>query len=329
MHIIKKNKYLIALFLLTVVILFQLLWIQNTEKKPVKDMAIWENQIANKGGKKAYDQFKNAYSTKSFSVAHLASHIFGASLYKIEGASGITTCDDSFSFGCYHGFFSQAIAINGLQVVKKLSQTCDDKFGLKYSSPCKHGIGHGLVEFLGHDKDHLIQALESCKTKDLKDKQEQHFGCYSGVFMEYNFPIYIGANNAEMGIREMGENEPYETCETIPERYKSSCYFSIGQWWEKVYSYDYDKLGEFCNKIPNITYADTCFKGIGNVVGPSSNYNPEEIIKRCAKMPTSEGVSWCVSTAAWTVLEQTKNKNDAIATCKNLNSDQKKLCPIQ
>ena len=90
---------------------------------------------------------------------------FGDALYHTTSLKGIHICDSKFGFGCYHSFLEEAITDKGLSAINDLDNECSKQFSKGGS--CQHGIGHGILSYLGDDK--LSQALTLCTT--LKSKK--------------------------------------------------------------------------------------------------------------------------------------------------------------
>src|SRR5688500_6634403 len=84
----------------------------------------WYTQIQRLGGQKAYALFKTETDKKPMETHHTDAHLFVGALYQAEGSGGITACDSSFNYGCYHSFLSSAIYYENLDTIPKLSEKC-------------------------------------------------------------------------------------------------------------------------------------------------------------------------------------------------------------
>ncbi len=273
-----------------------------------------------------YDQLKAKYASSPFSYSHLAVHLFGEKLYERAGIDGVTVCDSDFGYACFHGFFSRAISENGPSIVKELDATCMKRFGKNNEKlwPCRHGLGHGLVEYMGHDRSKLTAALDACP-KNGNTSDYNLFGCPTGVIMEYNAPIVINENktSAYSSLRSL-DNDPNEPCVSIPEKYRDACFRQMPQLWERYF--DYIKMGTLCNSEPALPYSKSCFRGIGTIVGSASNYDPKLTIARCEKMPTRDGIVFCKQAASASILSQTGNRANANTICNGLSVKEKERC---
>ncbi len=274
---------------------------QEPETKAITaERARWEARIAAVGTLRAYEEVKTEYTNRDFGIQHTIGHVIGELIYAHDGLKGLLVCDISFAFGCYHSFFARALAENGEGIVRTLDTACVERHG-PFNTGCQHGIGHGILEYFGHAQ--ILKALEACKlTTQVRDL----FGCTSGVFMEFNFPVIVAAEKSTPTVREVDPKNPEAPCNTIvPVRFRRSCYYELGQWWEKVFSRNYQKLGSLCDAVtPENDLREYCFLGIGHVAAPSSLFNVEESIKKCAEMPTSEGVLACRAGASWSFFAQ-------------------------
>ena len=62
---------------------------------------------------------------------------------------------------------------------------------------------------------------------------------------------------------------------------------------------DYKKIGLLCNATARASERDACFRGVGNVAGPSSRYDVVQTIQKCDVMPSVHGRALCLQTASW------------------------------
>lgn len=284
----------------------------------IQEKRYWEKIILSQGGSNAYTQFKIEYQNQSPVRQHLGAHIFGETLYEQVGLDGITICDETFTFGCYHSFFAKALGENGPLVIKAMDQACVEKFGAD-GSACQHGIGHGLMEYYGHDN--LKSALEKC----LETTQPHElFGCTGGVFMEYNVPMTLSNNYLSTTPRQVDGKNPSSPCQSLDDKFKQSCYYELGQWWDKVYKSDISKIGSLCQSTP-IEFQSSCFLGIGNFVGPSSNFDAEISRQLCEKLPTKESQFMCKIRASWTFVDS-QNASNGYQVCADTPPEIQSQC---
>ncbi len=282
----------------------------------------WSERMDEVGGETAYREFKEQYADKNFGSQHLGAHIVGALLYKKAGIAGQTICDSTFSFGCYHSFFSQILADKGPSIIANLNQACLDKFG-PLGTGCQHGIGHGVMEYFGPSR--LLDALNACKPTTASSEIS---GCTSGVFMEYNVPIIITEEDATAVSRPVDPKKPYAPCPELPQNFQASCYYSIGQWWNQTdtYRYDWKTQGLLCKNIPNPSHMETCYLGIGNVAAPDNGFDPEKTIDSCKKMPDSKGIITCQAGASWSFAANPEYEPLAKKMCDKLSASDTKEC---
>lgn len=288
----------------------------DAQKEKIK----WSKRIDQIGAGDAYKEFKDAYAASNFGIQHTAAHIFGSLLYEKVGLEGITICDSTFAFGCFHSFFGTILADKGLEVIKALDRSCIEKYG-PLGTGCQHGIGHGLMEYMGHNN--LVKALDACGYTTQKIRK---FGCTSGVFMEYNVPLTLGSVEAVTQPREFDLRRPYSPCPDVPDKFQESCYYELGQWWDKIFNSDYVKLGRLCDGVDNRVNRESCFLGVGNVAAPSSEYIVGETINKCRKMPNKRGELICRAGASWSFFASPEYKRLAPDVCKGLMPDNQFTC---
>lgn len=270
------------------------------------------------GAEDAYREFKAEYLGEDYGAQHTAAHIFGEVLYEKKGLKGVSVCDKEFAFGCYHSFFGVAVNKEGIGILPILDKACIAKWTIK-GIGCQHGIGHGVLSYFGDAK--LLDALEACTQLSWKGPIG---GCTSGVFMEYNFHTML--NPSRITLRPLDQTDPHLPCSMLPEKFSKACYFEQPDWWDKVYSHDYLKIGELCQQITETSSMHTCFRGFGNVVGVSTDYNPDEAIDICRKMPTEESENLCRQGASWSFYSNDKTRHLAHLLCKGLKKEEEDLC---
>ena len=287
---------------------------------PIKESKRWSKRIDEVGAKQVYEEFKKKYAPYRFAVQHTGAHVMGELLYKKEGIEGLAVCDEAFAFGCYHVFFGRAISERGIGIISDLDKACRGIHG-SAGTGCQHGIGHGILAYMGSDQ--LIAALNAC----LKTTQPHPLhGCTAGVFMEYNTATIFSPEKIRSVTRKLNPDNPHEPCNSVPERFKTSCYFEIGLWWKQVLNGDYEKIGKLCREVIGKESRTSCYVGIGNVIASSSEYDVGETINTCQKMPDNEGEAQCRIGAA-TRLQGTDNyKLLAPELCKGLDKNFKDRC---
>lgn len=278
----------------------------------------WSVRIDEAGAALAYEEFKNALKPYDFKIQHVAVHVFGEVLYESEGIAGVVICDSTFSFGCYHSFFLKALSEHGKDVVLDMDRACIEKYGVG-GVGCQHGIGHGLVEYLGPDR--LVEALDACETLAWKNPL---FGCKGGVFMEYTLPTIFDSKNSFISVRDIDQDNPYDACPGLAEKFKQACYYSLGQWWNKFFSYE--KIGELCDDVINDKEKEACYLGVGAVVAPSSDFDTDKSIADCQKMPDFEGRLTCRAGASWAFFAMPELRSLSLKLCEGLEIDSEHLC---
>lgn len=264
-----------------------LLWKSPAAGTAAPNRVVWAKQIAS-NAVGTYDEFKKNYADAPFATQHESAHIIGAVLYESKGIGGILICDESFAFGCYHGFFGRVIADKGTSIIPELAENCRGRFGAQ-STGCEHGIGHAIMEYTGRTK--LLEALELCEqTKQANEL----YGCTSGLFMEYNSSMVFKEGVAYSDLRPFDTKDPLAPCDSsVPTPYRTSCYFEIGLWWKGQLGTDYEKIGNLCAKADLQTERDACYRGWGTVVAESVDHNPAEAKRVCDLIHDSSGAAVC------------------------------------
>lgn len=266
----------------------------------------------------AYADFKRFVQQKDLDAQHNAAHIFGESLYETHEREGVATCDSELNFGCYHGFFTAAVKTEGLAIVTALDDVCQSSL---VPSACQHGLGHGILEYLGHKK--LTEALLVCGQTTQPDPIA---GCTSGVFMEYNVPLIIEGDTYSTAARPLGNPEqPYGPCMDVDEVYRTSCFHELPQWWHQVYNGSYERMGELCDAVSDPKQRRSCFAGVGNITGNVANYDVNEAIQLCMKVP-KRGRDTCLISAAWSFTIGVESIKDVSGMCEAVSESLRETC---
>jgi len=250
----------------------------------------WKVYMQHMGPKKAYADFKHEYMHVVFTRQHIAMHAIGELLYETDGIDGLPVCDDTFAFGCYHGFFGAAINDRGMSDLKMMDEACIKKFGL-YGTGCQHGMGHGMMAYLGNDK--LLEGLKGC---DSLQRRTPLGGCNSGIFMEYNFHTIRHDENPK--ARKLDRSDPYFPCNTVPVAYQHACYYAQPEWWNTVYGKNPQKIGELCEPLEE-SNRTICYLGTGVIAGQTTYYSTTDTIRYCNSIAYENGRMLCKSGASW------------------------------
>ncbi len=269
------------------------------DKNPVVQQAYWESQVKKLGPQKAYEEFARDVNGQDPGAQHAQAHYFGAALYAAAGVSGLATCDAQFNFGCFHEFLGRAISALGLGQVDSLNQACHDALGSNFLS-CQHGIGHGVLAYLGYSRKNLDQALSLCKDLPYNDTIG---GCYGGVFMEYNLQTMLGT---EARLRPVVADTLYP-CDELAPAYQKACMYWQPQWWDQTMRGEgqsditaiFVELGKRCDMEKDSTLVQFCYEGIGNMTAPSGDFVGSKAAALC-RVASSDAHRqlYCLATAA-------------------------------
>lgn len=330
MHLLPKKPYILLITILLLFILYETVLLlkpkngafsqsQPLDPKEInftQARSLWQEKIASLGPQKAFAAFKQQYSSLDPNTQHSLAHIFGEVLYKQIGIDGITTCDASFSFGCYHSFFGSAIADKGPAIVQSLNKACLDKYG-PLGTGCQHGIGHGAMEYYGGSR--VKEALALCS----KIQSIPLLGCSSGVFMEYNFPTIVSGQQARTTTRAL-DNAPDRICTQIDTKFQPSCYFELSSWLAKNYK-SYQKTADFCSRLEGQNKVD-CLRGLGNTIAADKNYTLKIAVPVCRSLTEEEEKVYCLAGEGWAFFAMPPYHNSYQQVCTDLPQQDKTTC---
>jgi hypothetical protein len=245
---------------------------------------IWVKKIQEEGAENAYKTLLRTYGNESSLIQHSKAHEFGAALYSVLGEKGITICDSSFGFGCYHSFFIAAISDKGQKVIPQLYETCIKAYGI-LGTGCQHGIGHGILEYVSPKE--VLTATTLCDGIQTRT----YLGCSDGVFMDYYFPLEQNASGVSVIRRNLDKKNPYFPCDQVTAKYQPSCYYELGKYLTSEPS-----GSSYCSGITGTEEKFACFLGFGSSVAEMKNYDIQETTATCTN---SENPSVCMTGAAW------------------------------
>lgn len=293
----------------------------------------WRERIGEVGGVEAYRELARAIAAFSPQRQHQAAHAFGGALFDAAGVESLGVCDSRFSFGCFHEFLGRAIKTLGLSSVKSLDEACFETVKVSPLS-CTHGLGHGIVAYLGYDETAMRRSLEVCR-------EVLHYdpigGCYGGVFMEYNTQTMLGD---EGRLRQPVNNDILAPCNALDDAYKKACFFWQPQWWHLLFTKQenrgleesYGRMGTECERMGAETkwldLVDVCFNGIGNIVPPDADFDGSRARKLCeATSESKERQLACKTYAANSLFVGGAGKRgDAKAVCDGLSGESHDMC---
>jgi hypothetical protein len=282
--------------------------------------AYWEKRIEEVGGKTAYAEFaKWVINALGAEQAHDNAHMFGGAVYGVEGTAGLSVCDNRFSYGCAHQVMASALDDRGIGALKELDQVCKESGIL--ANGCWHGLGHGLIGEFGYSQEQLKKSTAYCY--QLSGEND----CLAGVFMEYNLQTMLGEDGI---IRPLIRNNWYAPCDSISGIGEIVCYFSLPQWWDRLFIQEgkdanatFARIGQLCSQITNAQMRRNCYEGAGRAI-PLVNVRDDatQAIALCNAVSSSTGNRlYCLGVAAQGFALLGKSTEISSKTCGGLSYD--------
>ncbi|MEN9561395.1 MAG: hypothetical protein RIQ56_668 [Candidatus Parcubacteria bacterium] len=299
----------------------------SRHETPLSESArAWRDAISLMGAEKAYAMFVESAANLDQGSRHSLAHAFGAGLYAKEGERAFPVCKDIYEYGCAHGFIAQAMRESGVAVVKRFADVCRKQ---GYPVMCMHGIGHGLVSYLGYEETAFSKSVRVCEGV-VQDTSVA--GCIGGAVMEYGLKTMAQAGTP---IRSMTKENRYEPCESISSDAKSSCYFWLPGWWYSVFTTTDGKtpevairdMGALCISMNETEFSGECFGGVGDMATVAGGYDGARVVELCEL--ASEESSYqlmCKAYAANILLGDTRTKDEARVVCDSLPLREKDRC---
>lgn len=282
----------------------------SAQSKIIQDISSRDPKTAWAFLKKAYVVGGNVEGN-----AHSFAHLIGRTIYQKFGLSGITICDETFAYGCYHGVSEKLLVDQGPQVVaevqKECLQTLSPEKSFNYTG-CLHGMGHGLLTW------HAYQVSPALKDCNNLDKEYRNY-CYDGVFME----------NANGSPNQLDPKKPWSLCIGLDEEVHDSCarYQSIA-FMEKL-NQTFAQAAESCFSAPVASLTKPCLSSLGYYSAQMAKGDESKIVKTCSEIGLEEGRYQCLVSAATEVRFQKYSnwENTAESICQGLPSEWKEKCP--
>lgn len=137
--------------------------------------------------------------------------------------------------------------------------------------------------------------------------------------MEYNVPIKFSSAGISSNIRPFSSGEPYAPCPSLPQEFREPCYYEMAQWWNKFI--DFEEILEFCDRVVSNEERWACFRGVGKIAAPMSDYNIEKTKSLCEKISRKEGMFWCKIEASGALFFQPHTEEVAIQVCEGMPED--------
>lgn len=270
----------------------------------LKAESFWKSEIHRIGAPAAYKEFVSSAQDEETVSAHVTAHAVGFALFEEEGDAGLSFCDPSFGFGCYHGFFLKALGTEGESRVSALYDVCLKTYGF-LGTGCQHGIGHGIMEYVGYDD--VPRALALCTA--LAPQPAPLLGCTDGVFMEYFWPLGGEGTQRVPTSRPIDAENPYAPCRSVGKEFEDVCYFEQGVRYFETSGTDYVAL---CSALSGDART-FCALGVGStsLKGPSPL---SASLGVCSSFASSGDELSCRAGVAWSLFSVGR-EGDMAAAC--------------
>lgn len=222
---------------------------------------------------------------------HEFAHIVGNALYKSNGIDAITSCDRTFSFGCFHGVTEAALKANGINTISNIERACLKIFPATTTvnaMNCIHGVGHGVLAMENYDH---VKALNDC---NLLSPEYQRY-CYDGVFMEYA----AFAPKSKYAMENI-----WQFCTDLDPQLHVQCAQQQPVMLRYQYKVSFEETIPFCEQAPAAAMVTGCFRNLGQLAATDALGNADKIREACGQITTEYGKRQCLLEAAASVAFQ-------------------------
>lgn len=216
---------------------------------------------------------------------HELAHVLGKDIYRRLGEDGIEVCDESFTYGCYHGFVRAFFETESETPAFALVCKKAPNYG-----GCLHGFGHALGSIEGD----LTVALGTCD----RLFEAFTFGCWEGVFMEF-VKTYSPSAGSDL----------WQVCDSVDDTYREQCAKSLpGRMSDATPA----TVAEFCGKGATSVVQGACADAFGADVVHRAQGAVEKIEQSCSLLAQSLQY-YCYSSAARLVIQRAQHDGLEIA----------------
>lgn len=306
----------------------------------------FQNLAQEKGAAYAYEVLKIAPIPPNIDM-HLLGHVVGDILYKQEGVNGIKICTNDFRNACSHSIVIGLFNDKGEGALPAIAQACRKAPGGSGAyTMCFHGLGHGILAYLGYDME---KAIEMCKkTGTVEYRNREYIECVGGAVMEI---IGGGFHDHELWAKQrvqyLKNDDPLYTCfaSFMPKEARVQClvyltphlFEAAGGDLAHPTPNDFEKAFTFCGKIPNDDFSDreACFGGFGKefvVLAQERDIRKIEsmtyrqlsrVYEWCLLAQNKEGVGACLSYALGSLYWGGENDyHVSLRFCEVMNDDE-------
>lgn len=269
-----------------------------------------------KGVAQAWQFAKDAFSTQAGTSlggrSHDVAHFIGGLIYKEQGLKGLSVCDTTFAFGCYHGFTEGAFA-KSLDPLLQVAIACE-ALGPVSSGPwssCIHGIGHGVASY--YNSTDLEPALATCNTLG-----PGATFCHDGVFMEF-------AISAPVSFYDRAR--PLSPCDTVPLAYQVACGRNILAAMSSRFNLPPLTVAIACLEA-NAPFTNSCIDTYGFAIAHQEHMSGAQIAAGCAALKQPVAIAQCAGAAAGELVFQNFPdwQTQAPAVCQALRVSDQQTC---
>jgi hypothetical protein len=270
-----------------------------------KELSTYFESLADqKGAAYAYEVLKVAPIPPGIDM-HLLGHVVGDKLFKQQGASGIKVCTQDFRNACSHAIVVGLFLKEGDGALPEITSACRQAPGGSGAySMCFHGLGHGILTYVGYD---LPKAESLCeKTSSSGFRGIEAVQCVSGTVMEI---ISGGGHDHDTWERQnkkyLSRDKPLSLCQEsfIPDPARPMCYvyltpylfIAAGADLAKPTPQDFKIAFTFCEQLPleDTTNRGACFGGFGKEFVVLAQNRDIRIIDQMTEEQLALVYNWC------------------------------------
>ncbi len=205
---------------------------------------------------------------------HLIGHIIGNVLYQQKGVDGIALCTDDFRNACSHSVVIDILSEHGEGSLPLIAETCRKAPGGNGAyTMCYHGLGHGVLAYVGYDLEAAVRMCERTGTSAYGGREYEE--CVGGTIMEMIAGVHDPIAWQQQFDRYFRAEDPLYPCNAtfMTETVRGMCYTYLtphlfaaaGLAPAGSGPHEYQEAFSYCDAIPEgkSELRDACYGGFG------------------------------------------------------------------
>lgn len=309
----------------------------------------FKNLARDKGAAYAFEVLRRAEFPLGTDM-HLLGHEVGYALYDEKGIDGIASCTDEFRNACSHSLVISAFIEHGESALPTISKACKRAPGGKGAyTMCFHGLGHGVLAYVGYDLEKAIMLCKKAGTKEYA--QGEYVECVGGTVMEMLSGVHDRTAWGLQAEKYLKKDDPLFPCtaDFMSREVRPVClahitpnlFLAAGLNLASLDPAGYPRAFRFCEALPKSASVEreSCYGGFGKEfitlarerdIRDLGSMGPTELRKVrewCNAAEHVQGKKWCENYALASLFWGGESEADAsFAFCELAQGSERNEC---